>query len=288
MSFKLCPFCQGNRLQPEALAVTIKGKSISEIAKSSIANIINFISKLSLDEKEQLVAAPILMQIKQRLRFLVEVGLGYLTLDRRSDTLAGGEAQRIKLAKELSKPSTGKTLYILDEPTTGLHFADILAMTPQILDNLESRRRASWQTLNFINVIFNVYSKKEACKILKFVWEKPVIVFYRERLKKPERKAFAVVKARRLVISRVEGGTKFRGNIKDFFPFMGDIDYISSTKGMSDRYVLCWIDDKEDDFSKAWRRLNGVNFPSGIVFRTDEKGKRTYNADFEAEHGKLD
>lgn len=145
-----------------------------------------------------------------------------------------------------------------------------------------------WQTLNFIDAIFNACSKKEADKILELVWEKPVIIFYKERLKKPERKAFAVVKARRLVISRGKEDTKFRGNIKDFFPFMGDIDYISSTKGMSDRYVLCWMDDKEDDFSKAWRRLNSVTFPAGINFITDEKGKRTYNADFEAEHGKLD
>jgi len=122
---------------------------------------------------------------------------------------------------------------------------------------------------------------------LELVWEKPVIVFYRERLEKPERKAFAVVKARTLVISRVEEGAKFRGNIRDFFPFMGDIDYISSKEGISDRYVLCWMDDKEDDFNKAWRRLTGVTFPAGITSRTDEKGKRTYNTNFKAEHGKL-
>jgi len=123
--------------------------------------------------------------------------------------------------------------------------------------------------------------------VLELVWEKPVIVFYKERLEKPERKAFAVVKARRLVISKDEGGSKFRGDIQDFFPFMGDIDYISSKEGVSDRYVLCWLDDKEDDFSKAWRRLTGVTFPAGITFITDEGGKRTYNANFIAEHGKL-
>jgi len=122
---------------------------------------------------------------------------------------------------------------------------------------------------------------------LELVWEKPVIVFYKERLKKPERNAFAVVKARRLVISRVEEEAKLKGNIKDFFPFMGDIDYITSKDGLSDRYVLCWMDDKEDDFSKAWRRLTGVTFPAGMTFTTDEKGKRTYNASFIAEHGKL-
>ena len=123
---------------------------------------------------------------------------------------------------------------------------------------------------------------------MELVWEKPVIVFYKERLEKPERKAFAVVKARRLAISRVdEEDANFRGNLKDFFPFMGDIDYISSTEGISDRYVLCWLDDKEDDFSKAWRRLTGVTFPAGITFITDESGKRTYNANFIAEQGKL-
>jgi len=122
---------------------------------------------------------------------------------------------------------------------------------------------------------------------LELVWEKPVIVFYKERLKKPERNAFAVVKARRLVISRVEEEAKLKGNIKDFFPFTGDIDHITSKDGLSDRYVLCWMDDKEDDFSKAWRRLTSVTFPAGMTFTTDEKGKRTYNASFVAEHGKL-
>lgn len=123
---------------------------------------------------------------------------------------------------------------------------------------------------------------------MDFIWEKPVIVFYRERLKKPEIKAFAVVKAKKLVFSKVEESAKFRGRIVDFFPLMGDIDYITSARGKSDTYVLCWLDDREDDFSKAWRRLNGVTFPQGINFTTDEKGKRTYNADFEAKHGKLE
>lgn len=123
---------------------------------------------------------------------------------------------------------------------------------------------------------------------MELVWERPVIVFYKERLKKPERKAFAVVKARKLGISRVEEkDANFKGNLKDFFPFMGDIDYISSMDGMSDRYVLCWLDDKEDDFSKAWRRLTGVTFSAGITFTTDEKSKRTYNANFKAKQGKL-
>lgn len=140
--------------------------------------------------------------------------------------------------------------------------------------------------LKFIDLIFK-YSDEEVDWILELIWEKPVVVFYKERLKKPERKAFAAVKARRLVTSRVKERAKFESNIKDFFPFMGDIDYISSKEGISDRYVLCWMDDREDDFSKAWRRLTGVTFPTGITFTTDERGKRTYNANFKAEHGKL-
>lgn len=124
--------------------------------------------------------------------------------------------------------------------------------------------------------------------ILELTWEKPVIVFYKERHRKPERKAFAVVKARRLAVSTAGQGAKYNGNIEDFFPLMGNIDYVSSKEGTSDRYVLCWMDDREDDFSKAWRRLTTVTFPAGTAFTTDQTGKRTYNADFEAEHGKLE
>jgi hypothetical protein len=124
--------------------------------------------------------------------------------------------------------------------------------------------------------------------VLDLVWEKPVIIFYKERLKKPERKAFAVVKAKKLVISRVKEDNKFEGRIDDSFPFMGDIDYVSSKEGTSGRYVLCWMDDKEDDFNKAWRRLTGVTFPAGISFTTDEMGKRTYNTSFKAEDGNLE
>jgi flavodoxin len=124
-------------------------------------------------------------------------------------------------------------------------------------------------------------------KDLEFVWKKPVIVFYRERQEKPERRAFTIVKARRLVVSRTEVDTKFRGEIKDFFPLMGDIDYISSEEGLSDKYVICWFEDEEDDFGKAWRRLMGVSFPNGITFVVDKDGKRTYNAIFKAETAKL-
>ncbi|MFC1487588.1 hypothetical protein ACFLRN_07890 [Thermoproteota archaeon] len=121
---------------------------------------------------------------------------------------------------------------------------------------------------------------------MDFVWEKPVLVFYKERKEKPERRAFTVVKARKLIVSQNDE-FEFSGNIKDFFPLMGDIDYISTEKGSSDQYILCWFEDKEDDLSKAWRRLTSVTFPKGISFSNDKKGKRTYNVEFKAKKGKL-
>lgn len=125
-------------------------------------------------------------------------------------------------------------------------------------------------------------------KVLQFVWKKPVLTFYRERFGKPEREAFVVVQARRLSILRNDGNNKLRCTLEDFFPLMGDIDYLSSKEGKADRYVLCWFDDREDDFGKAFRRLTGVTFPEGTKFVTDEKGKRSYSAKFEAKHGKLE
>jgi hypothetical protein len=120
------------------------------------------------------------------------------------------------------------------------------------------------------------------------VWKKSTITFYKERFGKPEREAFAVVKARKLIVSRNEKDAKFSCVIEDFFPLMGDIDYLSTKDGKVDRYVLCWFDDNIADFGKAFRRLTGATFPEGIKFVTDEKGKRTYNVSFEAEHGKLE
>jgi hypothetical protein len=130
------------------------------------------------------------------------------------------------------------------------------------------------------------FNKEEEAKILESVWEKPVITFYKERFGKPERKAFSVVKARRLMVSSKKGAM-FSCIIEDFFPLMGEIDYISTKEGKADRYVLCWFDDSEDDFGRAFRRLSGATFPEGIKFVTDKKGKRTYNVSFEAERGKL-
>ena len=125
-------------------------------------------------------------------------------------------------------------------------------------------------------------------KVLQFVWERPVITFYRERFGKPEREAFVAVKARKLVVLGTEEDSKFKCALHDFFPLMGELDYVSSQEGNADRYVLCWFDDTMDDFGKAFRRLTGVNFSHGIKCITNEKGKISCNADFEAKHGKLE
>ena len=122
---------------------------------------------------------------------------------------------------------------------------------------------------------------------MKLIWEKPVIVFYKERLEKPETKAMVVIKAKRLEILKEKRDSEMSGTINDFFPLMGDIDYVSSEEGKSDSYVLCWFDDSEDDFSTSWRRLIGVTFSQGLSFSTEREGKRTYNASFSANSGKL-
>ena len=123
---------------------------------------------------------------------------------------------------------------------------------------------------------------------MQFVWDKPVLTFYRERFGKPEREAFVAVKARKLVVSKQEQDAKFNCALQDFFPIMGELEQISTKEGKADSYVLCWFDDTEDDFGKAFRRLTGVTFPEGIKCVTDEKGKISCNADFEAKHGKLE
>ena len=125
-------------------------------------------------------------------------------------------------------------------------------------------------------------------RVLQFVWVKPVITFYKERFGTPEREAFVAVKARKLVVSRKEEGDKFNCVIEDFFPIMGELEYVSTNEGKADRYVLCWFDDLEDAFGKAFRRLTGVTFSEGIKCVTDEKGKKTCNVNFEAKHGKLE
>jgi excinuclease ABC subunit A len=123
LSNQICPSCNGERFKPEILAVTVGGKSISQVSALSIRHAIQFFSSLELTEKERLIAFQILKEINSRLRFLLNVGLDYLTLDRAAASLSGGEAQRIQLATQIGSSLVG-VLYILDEPSIGLHQRD--------------------------------------------------------------------------------------------------------------------------------------------------------------------
>ena len=118
-----CDGCHGERLSKESLAVTVGGINISDFCKKSVVDAIGFISSLELTEKEKLIAAEIIKEIRERLNFLKSVGLGYLTLSRSAGTLSGGESQRIRLATQIGSSLMG-VLYILDEPSIGLHQRD--------------------------------------------------------------------------------------------------------------------------------------------------------------------
>lgn len=118
-----CPACQGKRLKPEVLAVTVGGKNIAELSDMSILEAKKFIESLQFTAKEEAIAKQIIKEIKSRLQFLIDVGLDYLTLSRASATLSGGESQRIRLATQIGSSLVG-VLYILDEPSIGLHQRD--------------------------------------------------------------------------------------------------------------------------------------------------------------------
>ena len=118
-----CPVCHGKRLKPEILAVTIGGKSISDVTELSITEIDKFFKSLKFTEKESFMADRILKEINSRIGFLIDVGLNYLTLSRSAGTLSGGEAQRIRLATQIGSGLMG-VVYILDEPSIGLHQRD--------------------------------------------------------------------------------------------------------------------------------------------------------------------
>jgi len=123
LSEQPCRGCGGARLRPEAVAVTGGGKNINQLTLLSIEKAQKFFSKLELDAERALIAEQVLKEIRARLKFMVDVGLGYLTLDRRSSTLSGGEAQRIRLATQVGSGLVG-VCYVLDEPTIGLHKRD--------------------------------------------------------------------------------------------------------------------------------------------------------------------
>ena len=119
----VCPKCQGMRLKPEALLAKVEGKNIAEVLQMTVKDLHSFFYSLKLSLHEEEIAGPVLPELRKRLTFLKEVGLGYLTLDRLSRTLSGGEAQRINLATSLGS-SLVDTLYVLDEPSIGLHERD--------------------------------------------------------------------------------------------------------------------------------------------------------------------
>jgi excinuclease ABC subunit A len=122
--YVLCPECNGRRYNRETLEVRYKGKSISDVLNMTIEDAVEFFSGIP--------------SILHKIRTMQDVGLGYLTLGQSSVTLSGGEAQRIKLSAELAKKDTGSTIYILDEPSTGLHFEDIrifLEVVQKLVDN---------------------------------------------------------------------------------------------------------------------------------------------------------
>jgi excinuclease ABC subunit A len=123
MTPRPCPVCKGKRLKPEFLAVTVADRSIMDICELSITAAQQWFSKIKLSERELLIARAILKEIRERLQFLVDVGLDYLSLARAADSLSGGEAQRIRLATQIGSKLMG-VLYILDEPSIGLHQRD--------------------------------------------------------------------------------------------------------------------------------------------------------------------
>jgi len=135
-----CPACQGARLKPESLAVTVDDRNIHEVSKMSVVEALDWVQRLQapdspLSERQRTIARQILKEINARLTFLRDVGVDYLTLDRRTGTLAGGEAQRIRLATQIGSGLMG-VLYILDEPSIGLHAAD----DARLIDTLKRLR----------------------------------------------------------------------------------------------------------------------------------------------------
>lgn len=130
-----CQTCKGERLRPEALAVTVNGLSIMEATRLSVKKSIDFFQTIELTENQKIITMQVLKEIRSRLQFLSNVGLNYLTLDRSSATLSGGEAQRIRLATQIGSALSG-VLYVLDEPSIGLHQRD----NQKLIDTLKNLR----------------------------------------------------------------------------------------------------------------------------------------------------
>jgi len=130
-----CPSCEGTRLKPESLAVTVGGNNIAQLSRLSIRAAHELLGGLRLSAREEMIAARVLKEIRARLQFLVDVGLDYLSLDRSAATLAGGEAQRIRLASQIGSGLVG-VLYVLDEPSIGLHQRD----NRRLIETLERLR----------------------------------------------------------------------------------------------------------------------------------------------------
>src|SRR5215510_10441720 len=123
MSDRPCPACGGARLKPESLAVTVADRSIAQTCALSVTQAVAFFEEMDLSEREHTIARGVLKEIRERLQFMIDVGLDYLTLDRSATTLSGGESQRIRLATQIGSKLMG-VLYILDEPSIGLHQRD--------------------------------------------------------------------------------------------------------------------------------------------------------------------
>ncbi len=135
MSVRMCAECGGRRLRPEVLGVTVGGKNIMEVTELSIKDCLAYFQNLNLTAREELIGGRVLKEIKERLGFMVNVGLDYLALNRAAATLSGGEAQRIRLATQIGSSLMG-VLYILDEPSIGLHQRD----NARLLETLEGLR----------------------------------------------------------------------------------------------------------------------------------------------------
>lgn len=133
MSETVCPICQGKRLKPYSLSVKIDGKNIEDLSNMSIENLVKYFKKLELTGNKAQIAKPILKEISTRLNFLLNLGLGYLTLSRKANTLSGGESQRIRLASQIGTALSG-VVYVLDEPSIGLHSRDVSKLTTSLKD----------------------------------------------------------------------------------------------------------------------------------------------------------